>query len=53
MQVKLDSAKSLRGGAHTPMERFEHLSPVLEESFHLQQVFLEGSYVRFEENLSY
>ena len=53
-RVNLDSAKSLRGGAHTPTERFEHLSPVVEELFHLQQDLLEVSYhARFEESLTY
>ncbi len=30
----LDSAKKLRAGAHTVMERFGNLGPILEECFH-------------------
>lgn len=37
----LDSAKDLRAGAHEKLERFENLTPILEEMFHVQQDLLE------------
>ena len=37
----LDSAKQLRAGTHEPCERFDHLTPVVEEMFHVQQDYLE------------
>ena len=40
-RVNLDSAKMLRLGAHTAKERFENLTPVIEELFHVQQDLLE------------
>ena len=40
-RVNLDSARALHAGTHTPLERFEHLSPVIEELFHVQQDLLE------------
>lgn len=42
----LDSAKGLRAGVHSPVERFDHLSPVVEEIFHVQQDLLEVSGAR-------
>ncbi len=40
-RVCFDSAKNLRAGAHTRDERLEHLSPVIEELFHVEQDLLE------------
>ena len=37
----LDSAKILRAGAHTVVEKFGNLGPILEECFHIQQDLLE------------
>ena len=39
----LDSAKLLRAGAHTSLQRFENLFPMIEEFFHVQQDLLEVS----------
>jgi len=40
-RVRLDGAKTLRLGAHTPQERFDNLNPVIVEMFHTQMDFLE------------
>jgi hypothetical protein len=40
-RVNLDSAQHLRSGSHEPLERFDHLSPIVEEYFHIQQDLLE------------
>ena len=39
----MDGAKLLRAGCHTALERLDHLNPVLEEFFHIQQDLLEVS----------
>ncbi|XP_052216225.1 uncharacterized protein LOC127868952 [Dreissena polymorpha] len=40
-RVRLEGAKSLRAGAHTTSERFDHLDPVIIEMFHTLQDYLE------------
>ncbi|KAL4220323.1 hypothetical protein ACF0H5_020730 [Mactra antiquata] len=42
-RVRLQGAKSLRAGAHTQSDRFDHLYPVIIEMFHTLQDFLEVS----------
>ena len=44
-RVRLESAKRLRAGAHSSTERFEHLNPIVEELFHVQQDLLEVIYI--------
>lgn len=44
-RVRLDSAKNLRAGVHSSIERFEHLHPIVEELFHVQQDLLEVMYI--------
>ncbi|KAH3719422.1 hypothetical protein DPMN_062255 [Dreissena polymorpha] len=40
-RVTFDSARVLRSGTHSRTERFDQLSPVIEELFHVQQDLLE------------
>ena len=44
-RVRLQGAKSLRAGAHSANQRFDHLHPVIIEMFHTLQDFLEVSKV--------
>lgn len=46
-RVRLDGAKNLRLGAHTPEERFDNLCPVIVEMFHTQMDFLEKTMKKF------
>lgn len=46
-RVRLDGAKNLRIGAHTPEERFDNLYPVIVEMFHTQMDFLEKTIKKF------
>lgn len=41
---RLQWAKALRSGAHTSLERFDNLSPMIIELFHTLQDFLEVIY---------
>lgn len=41
---RLQWAKALRSGAHTSLERFDNLSPMIVELFHTLQDFLEVIY---------
>jgi hypothetical protein len=40
-RVRLQGAKALRQGSHTPQERFDQLDPIIVEMFHTLQDFLE------------
>ena len=40
-RVVSDSAKGLRAGTRTPMDRLDPLDPILEEMFHVSQDLLE------------
>ncbi|XP_052807443.1 uncharacterized protein LOC128236553 [Mya arenaria] len=46
-RVRLQGAKSLRAGAHTATERFDHLHPIIVELFHTLQDFLEKMAKKF------
>ncbi|XP_077867383.1 uncharacterized protein LOC144356546 [Saccoglossus kowalevskii] len=46
-RVFFDSAKNLRAGTHTPTERLEQISPVVEEFFHMEQDLLEKMVKKF------
>jgi hypothetical protein len=40
-RVRFDAARHLRSGSHLSLEKLEHLAPVVEEFFHIQQDLLE------------
>jgi hypothetical protein len=46
----MDSAKHLRSGSHTTLQRFENLAPVVEEFFHVLQDLLEVSLPTLEQS---
>ena len=39
--VKLQSAKGLRAGCHTAVQRLEHMHPIIVELFHTSMDFLQ------------